>query len=202
MISGSSRQSWKLDLWSVFLTLVKAIEWYCIIVYSIESESGDWKTPLPSHCFQHSEEFRKWKCWLRNIVTKKEHQNRVHSSQCFSMPDMSRKGVLLLEDEVKKEYEVLPKGPKGASKEELKPLLTSKPLLPHLSSSSCCDIPVVFSRISSRRRQGQPYSVSKNLLSAISPWLASLIQGASLVHSEAHETNKLYHLIQLSDLFL
>ena len=121
---------------------------------------------------------------------------------------MSRKGVLLLKDEVKKEYEVLPKGPKGASKEESKPLLTSKPMLPHLSSSSCCDIPVVFSStssssssssisrsssnissssISSRRRQGQPYSISKNLLSAISPWLASLIQGASLVHSVSRE---------------
>ena len=105
------------------------------------------------------------------------------------MPDMSSEGVLLLEDEVKKEYEAPPhhqEVPDGASQE-------SKPLLPHLSSYSCCDIPVLFSSSSSSsRRKEQPYTVSKILLSAISPWLAGLIEGASLAHFV-----QTYHLAQL-----
>ena len=55
-------------------------------------------------------------------------------------------------------------------------------LLPHLSST-CSDIPVVcgVSNIvgsqTDASEDGQAHSLSKVLLSAISPWLATLIQG-------------------------
>ena len=63
------------------------------------------------------------------------------------------------------------------SKSSEVPLSASKPSLPPIPnlSSNCCDIPVVFG--DNDNTSIGVRSVSKVILSAVSPWLASLIQG-------------------------
>ena len=110
------------------------------------------------------------------------------------------------EGEVSTQLEEVPKFPKVVSQESkpllLRPPLPSLPLPPSKASkaslpadlpnfsSTCCDIPVVCSDHSSQPYcidGGQPYitnasqqcTISKVILSAVSPWLASLIEGTS-----------------------
>ena len=111
--------------------------------------------------------------------------------------DMSSNKVCMLKtkDEDKEEGEVSPELPKvlqNVLAQESRPLLPSPtspslpfssktslpPLLPHLSST-CSDIPVVcgVGCQTDASQDGQAHSLSKVLLSAISPWLASLIEG-------------------------
>ena len=111
--------------------------------------------------------------------------------------DMSSNKVCMLKtkDEDKEEGEVSPELPKvlqNVLAQESRPLLpsptspslpfsskTSLPaLIPHLSST-CSDIPVVcgVGGQTDASQDGQAHSLSKVLLSAISPWLASLIEG-------------------------
>ena len=93
--------------------------------------------------------------------------------------------MLETKDEEKEEGEVSTELEEEEEEEEVQfdskssevPLSASKPSLPPIPnlSSNCCDIPVVFGD-NDNTRVGVG-SVSKVILSAVSPWLASLIQG-------------------------
>ena len=88
---------------------------------------------------------------------------------------VQEEGVAQLEKDSKSSSNFESKVPSSASKPSLPPA----PLpIPNLSSS-CCDIPVVFGDSTRTSTDYGTRSISKVILSAVSPWLASLIQGIS-----------------------
>ena len=134
--------------------------------------------------------------------------------------------MLKTKDEDKEEGEVSPELPKVLQKvvaQESRPLLPSPtspslplfsksslpPLLPHLSST-CSDIPVVCGvnnvvggktdasqdGQADASQDGQAHSISKVLLCAISPWLASLIEGIPCL-LEVLSNSRIYHFCLL-----
>ena len=93
--------------------------------------------------------------------------------------------MLETKDEEKEEGEVSTELEEEEEEEEVQfdskssevPLSASKPSLPPIPnlSSNCCDIPVVFG--DNDNTSIGVRSVSKVILSEVSPWLASLIEG-------------------------
>ena len=113
---------------------------------------------------------------LNNSFSSGTHKSFDFGAAFLLSIDMPSKGGLFLEDVVKMESEIILQQREEPFQEKSRSPPTSKPLLPNQSPPTCCDIPVVFNE--------RTTSVSKVILSAISPWLASLIKGVPLLKTQ------------------